>query len=127
MRARILFLALLIALLPLRGWVGDAMAMERTAAALAQTAEHSLMVDMADHHADCHGHAATVNAHAEAAPPSMADDCGSCTACQICHTLALTPVSLTSVPSPHLAGHPDAPVITFSSAERAPGFKPPIS
>ena len=58
------FLVLMIALLPLRGWVGDAMAMEM----LAQPAHAGMVMDghgadHADHHAahdeqcDCSGHA----------------------------------------------------------------------
>lgn len=126
MRLRFLFLALLIALLPLRGWVGDVMAMERTTTALAQGSGHHLMVSAADihadTHADCPGHAGT-----PAPAASAADDCGTCTACQLCHAPALTPAGATSVHLPHIGPRPGAPTIDFASAERAPGFKPPIS
>lgn len=125
---RHLFVAFMIALLPLRGWVGDAMAAQMTNAALAQTgvashhAMHDAPVDMALH-ADCAGHH---DSHTDDHQASSQGDCGTCTACQICHSVALT------LPVPqHAPGHPSSvqPQTAhpqFTSVERAPGVKPPI-
>ncbi len=122
---RAVFLALLIALLPLRGWVGDVMAMERVAPAA--PAAHHMHHDGAS---DCEhtptdmGHA-MADAHADE-PQTAAQDCSGCTACQICHSAALAPVLL-HVPVPRLALlAPQARLPQDMSAERAPGFKPPI-
>lgn len=143
---RHLLLALMIALLPLRGWVGDAMAMEMMASALNHHAENATDFvapgaettgaktgfdaptrDMA--HADCPGHAAMASGsdtpansqhHADAA------DCATCAACQICHTVALTPIPLQIASAGQPAGQPQTASPHFASAERAPGFKPPI-
>jgi hypothetical protein len=122
---RLFVLVLAILLLPLRGWMGDAMALEAGPQAhVAMSAAHDMtsMDDMT----------------AAAATPAMADmhhdstsaqpDCqNTCTACQLCHSVAMTV-------------WPDAPVFSeaprqvpvfwpsaFASAEPAPGFKPPIS
>lgn len=119
----------MIALLPLRGWVGDVMAAQMTSTVLVQTsvasyhAMHDTPADMALH-ADCAGHH---DSHADCDPQaSNPSDCGSCTACQICHSVALTlpvsqhsPVRLSSM-QPQTS-HPH-----FTSVARAPGFKPPI-
>ncbi len=77
---------------------------------------------------DCHG-----NMAATPMPPATVDanavltDCGSCAACALCHLSALPVLAVFADPSP-LAQAPRVATITrFFSAERAPGFKPPIS
>ncbi|PHM20621.1 MAG: hypothetical protein CK604_06805 [Curvibacter sp. PD_MW3] len=143
---RILLLALMIALLPLRGWVGDAMAVEMVASALNDTeiatdfaaphadntrpeAEyHAQATAMA--HADCPGHTAMMTSSDSPADdmqhPVHAADCATCAACQICHTVALTPVAWHIGTYALPAVQPQASSHHFASAERAPGFKPPI-
>lgn len=114
----------MIVLLPLRGWVGDAMAMEMEmmAPATAQAEPASDMhTDMAMMD-DCPGHAA---AHDGAQAKTV--DCNTCTVCQICHAVALTPSVPYLAPAPLPASRPPAVAPHFASAERAPGFKPPIS
>lgn len=124
---RVLFLALMIALLPLRGWVGDAMAMDMLA--LAQGAAHSSHANATPVH-DCHTLAADGaggDASEPQAPPmQMSADCNTCSACQICHTVALPAIilPLNGVGTPTL--QPAHPAGLFASADRAPGFKPPI-
>ena len=126
---RSLFLALLIALLPLRGWVGDVMAMELMAPALTASAAQAAHPSHHDAAGDCehapthHGHARTGESIGEA---QAAGDCGTCTACQICHSVALAPVPH-QPESPQLAlAAPQSRLPQDVSAERAPGFKPPI-
>ena len=133
---RRLAIALMIALLPLRGWVGDAMAMEMAAATLEQPAQaiesgavHThdsrFAADLdtqAAMHADCPGHA---DSHAETAQTSS--NCGSCAACQICHAVALAPSFPHLAPAPLSAERPRTAGPDFASADRAQGIKPPIS
>jgi len=142
---RLLF-ALMIVLLPLRGWVGDAMAMQLLSGTT-QAPQHTLHstahsgATMTAHGAeahvhpaallqgDCPGHAAMTQAPAD--PPQQADsgdsgDCGTCVACQICHSVALTPVTLHLGASLLPAGPLPASSHAYFSAERALGFKPPI-
>lgn len=142
---RILLLALMIALLPLRGWVGDAMAMEMVASALhggenaidfvathadktrveARFESHPVPMD----HADCPGHMAMATSSDNPAndPHQVhAADCATCAACQICHTVALTPVAWHIGTYALPAVQPQASSHHFASAERVPGFKPPI-
>ena len=138
---RHLFLILMIALLPLRGWVSDAMA---TAMVMAQgqqvqtatkiVATHAHEVEAQAHRdtevvkaeifqtaADCASHA-----FGEDGP---ADDthCNSCSVCQACHTVALSPAAaeVTTAFNPSTLSH--AVVAQFASAEAALGQKPPIS
>lgn len=124
---RVLLLALMITLLPLRSWVGDVMAMEQVSAAMGHA--HGA-APSADHHdrAPCQGHDG--GPHATPAmdhdSPHADGDCASCTACQICHAVALagmpTPALATALP----ASAPHTQAVLHASAERAPGFKPPI-
>ena len=140
---RHLFIALLIALLPLRGWVSEAMATEMVVAqvqmqqqgAAKATAGHvhavgepALIVSdtwaakAALAAADCPGHASQGDPHA-------ADThCESCSACQVCHTLALTPApAFSATTAPNLGALPRAEVAQFTSAQAARGQRPPIS
>lgn len=126
---RILFLALMIALLPLRGWVGDVMAMERLGQAL--TAAPAAAV-----HGECHeaqAHHGQGTAHEDMSQPAGhasghdQADCSGCTVCQICHSvvLASTPVPARTAELP--TAMPPSQVRLYASAEPVPGFKPPIS
>ena len=137
---RHLFLILMIALLPLRGWISDAMAtamvtaqvQQQTATKIVATRAHE--VEAQAHQdvevvnagtvqtaADCSGHAFGEDEHA--------DDthCNTCSACQACHTVALSPptVDVTTTVNPRTL--PRAVVAQFVSAEHALGQKPPIS
>lgn len=136
---RHLLLAFMIVLLPLRGWVGDVMAMELLGTALQPpTAMHAMHdgthgSDAQTHdgqpvalHADCPGHAGTANVPASDAPHAGAD-CATCSACQICHSVGLTPIPPHIAAIPPAASRPQGHTSHFSSAERTPGFKPPIS
>jgi len=124
---RVLFLALMIALLPLRGWVGDAMAMDMAAAALEPAGMAS----------DCPGHAAPQATPADRpagmeqgtdpAESHAGTDCSHCGACQICHSVALTPMALPLAAAALPAVVPTSSTRQPASAERTPGFKPPIS
>lgn len=143
---RALFLALMIALLPLRGWVGDVMAMDMLAQALQQP--ESAIKSVAAHAdgmrlkhgfdtqpidmgmADCHGHAAPAAdaAHPNGSTPaSHGGDCTTHAACQLCHSAALTPMSLLLGAGAMPGATPPSVRPHFASAERAPGFKPPIA
>jgi hypothetical protein len=142
-------LALLIALLPLRSWVGDAMATQMAAGqvqhsqsqlhgqqhdatkTIAEYQDGALAEGHFDHEEvaeapptaepDCAAHSANGDA-------STADShCESCAACQACHTVALS-----------LMGSSAGPVFTslallypaaelFASADTALRQKPPIS
>ena len=142
---RTLLLALMIALLPLRGWVGDAMAMEMMASALhgsenaidliapradkTRTEARFEAQPVAMDHADCPGHmamAASNDQPADDTHQAHAADCATCAACQICHTVALTTVAWHIGTYALPAVQPQTASPHFASAERALGFKPPI-
>lgn len=140
---RHLVLALMIVLLPLRGWAGDVMAVEM-AAEMASTAvamksgaagAHQMgatayfdhknqATNPAQAMLDCHEQIAS---HPEVDQTANSDHCGTCQACQACHTVALSPPSFditTSFAPPHLQPISAA---AFTSAASALGQKPPIS
>ncbi|RZI78125.1 MAG: DUF2946 domain-containing protein [Variovorax sp.] len=123
---RILILALAILLLPLRGWLGDAMAidaMHTPAAAVQAMADGGrAMHDMAGMSHDAH---AAHDVHgAQQADPDCQSTCGDC---QLCHSVAMTvwPELADALEAPRAA--PAFSTTAFASAEPAPGFKPPIS
>ena len=141
---RHLILALMITLLPVRGWVGEVMATEMAAPRAAQL---QIATEMIAYHA----HAQRANTpiyHREqheqqAAVPlqALADFTGhgagdntstnghgdSCSACQACHTLALSPVATDAAPVWKPFAPPRSLVAHFASANTALGQKPPIS
>lgn len=145
---RRLVLVLMLVLLPLRGWLGEAMATEMAlTAAVVATPAHSPCADhaavQAAHPAHgTHEPAAAAAPHAQhaAASPTADDtphcpghaeatagDGPGCLGCQACHALALT----ADVPAPPAgrppAERPAASPAAFRSAVPAPGLKPPIS
>lgn len=126
----------MIALLPLRGWVGDAMAMDMAAASMAlpasaaeSAADHAAASPVAtemdaanEAHADCLTHAPAQDGELAAT-----SHCDACSACQLCHAFALTAAVLPLAPAQPSTGRLPGAAPFFVSAERAPDIKPPIS
>ena len=149
---RALFFALMIALLLLRGWVGDAMANEmalaplqhphqasqpqlfatKTIAAHAHGISANTRLDLqstlpavpgaAQAPHDCAGHAANDDTF-----PAAFAHCPSCDACQACHSVALIPACVNASPAFGPRIELPAQAAHFASADAAPGQKPPIS
>lgn len=115
-------LLVMIALLPLRGWVGSAMAGEmleqRVAAVAAQGQQQP------DH--DCMGHGASAPVPADE-PTAMGADCPTCASCQVCSAVALAFAVQPPESSRYSQPPPDSPDRAHRSADRAQAFKPPIS
>ena len=140
---RRIFLIFMIALLPLRSWAGDIMAMDMTVQHLAAinieaNSAHDKRAgssfdapSTANPGTDCPGHTAMgTSPQSSAADPAdtPADGhCSTCGVCQICHTVALANTSV------GLASTFTAPTLLplgstrFTSALAAPSLKPPIS
>ncbi len=113
------FLVLMIALLPLRGWVSDAMAVEM----LTQPA-HATMATMAtDEHAAEHDHCAC-DEHAASAEDSGDHQHNACDVCNV-PALAMATPALQTPPTLHSKLAP--PADRFASSEAQRGIKPPIS
>ena len=119
-------LVLMIALLPLRGWVGDAMAGEMlqkqvAGASIAAQAPAATLPAPAEH-ADCMGHTAP-----PAGEPQSAD-CPTCASCQACSALAMSAPDAAAAPAFAIAHpRPASRDRGHRSAERTPAFKPHIS
>jgi hypothetical protein len=137
---RTLLFLLMIAMLPLRGWVGDAMATEMAVMQVqhhpAHHAEHAHQPDTAgtdgdeamlaltsdaDSMHDCEGQAPTGE------PSANGDHCATCAACQACHTVALSATTATTGLHFSPVSAPPADTLPFASAEAALRQKPPIS
>lgn len=118
-----MFIAFLLVLLPLRGWIGDAMAMDM----LIQAHDSASVHAAPQGHVDCPEHAAM---HSPADPVDLqaqpGADCGSCGGCQICHSAAM-PALAALAPAPEMTPAALMPMsVRFASVAPAPGFKPPI-
>ena len=139
---RYLLIALMIVLLPLRGWAGNAMAVDMAAnmavqqvsvaqISSASAASTAVMTAESAMPADCPMHLQAmgdkaVDGKAEHAGTAQGH-CHSCDTCQLCLAMAswahtTWPAGTVSRPgAPLLAGH------DFRSADTAASFKPPIS
>jgi hypothetical protein len=117
---RLILTLLLIVLLPLRSWAGDAMAIQMAAqpATVIQSEAHAIPLASADT-VDCAGHTDTA---VESAP-----HCSTCASCQVCFNLAIVP-PVVQLHTETLRFSAPTPVrVRFASADIALGQKPPIS
>lgn len=119
---RYLIVALMILLLPLRGWAGDAMATHMAATA-GSSQTGSTLTHEKSASADCAGHHGSGQTDTDNAKSVNGE---TCQACQACHTVAL---SSSSAVDSVLFVAPSPPLVTaaqFTSADTALGQKPPI-
>jgi hypothetical protein len=118
-------LLVMVVLLPLRGWVGEAMAGEMLRQQFAVQQEHHAGVAAgAAHDCEHQDHGMEAGQDAQARPPA-AEHCPTCAACQVCTSVALsTPVRPLAMAGFH---HPPPMHVqrAFSSAEPVLAFKPP--
>lgn len=143
---RALVLLFMIALLPLRAWLGDSMAMQvdteptvliEMIAASADTtrAGASFYVNTNAAHLPCHDQASAMGQTSElsTSTPDASDDltihsdCAECSVCVVCHSVALsTAINLFPVLAlpTHMVQSGQA---LFASVPRAPQLKPPIA
>ena len=132
---RRLLLILMIAFMPLRGWAGDVMAVDMVAGQLAaparMVAEHAHTEKANAHQADCLGHVHTEpEASGDAEEPGndqLASHCPTCNTCQVCSSAAFAVHVAVSCRMPAQYCVPFTGGAAFTSAEPAPGLKPPIS
>lgn len=148
---RTLLLALMIVLLPLRGWMGDAMAISMAgmqlgggamphAMAMTTLARHSMApqsghaTPQATHqdsgHKDCAGMPMMMAAALENAPDEAAGamtGCESCALCQVCSStlMGVHPLQTAALETPQAS--PRSAPAQFSSNHPQRGHKPPIS
>jgi hypothetical protein len=140
------FLILMIALLPLRSWAGDIMAMEMASQHLnaitliAETTDDTWVnghfgsqtsAETARSTADCPGHVAMAPQESPGAVDAVDSapngHCSTCGVCQICHTVALASATLWLAQSFATSSLLPFGSSRFTSALPALGLKPPIS
>lgn len=131
---RLFVIALLIVLLPVRGWMGDAMAINM----LGMADMHSLAAQAAptDHKASGADHEVCAGMSMASAPAGVPGaegtqgsmtDCESCALCQACNMVAFAALSgaVQSIALPRFS--PLGLQSHFASAHLRRGVKPPIS
>jgi len=130
---RVVLLVLMMALLPLRGWVGNAMAVDMAAAQAHATMQSRSSTDVAGSAAmpeDCPMHMAAGTGDAAPAvgtPQKAGGHCQACDTCELCLALASFSIPLALAHSPAPSAGPLTEGVLFSSADHATGLKPPIS
>jgi hypothetical protein len=120
------FVLLLVLMLPLRGWLGEAMAGEMLHLSAAAVAGHAVEASSHGHgpHADCAGHAHASEAQPDAKPAFDAD-CRTCASCQACSAVALAAQLPVRTAASFSHPQPQSVSLAFSSAEPHLAFKPP--
>jgi hypothetical protein len=122
---RVLLLILAIVLLPLRGWVGDAMMLAPVQQATQAAAGHAMHATHAMHTSDVDAHGIDHSGmHGDTESPHPH---ATCDTCQFCHSVAMTAWPEVPMPAEAPRHAPVAQAVVFASAEAAQGFKPPIS
>ena len=127
---RILVLLLAIVLLPLRGWMGDAMMLAPAQPVAAAQAMHEMSHEMpGEGHAMRMAHASADAGHAmdHGDAPTAHAGHATCDTCQFCHSVAVTAWPEVPLPAEAPRHAPAAEPVLFASADAGQGFKPPIS
>ena len=116
---RFLIIALMLVLLPLRGWAGDVMAVNMAANAVVQ-AKMDSMTSQAAMPTDC-------AMHAQPPTDDAAAHCSNCDTCELC--LAVANLTFATWADTQQTRHsaPSAFDASFSNAAKAVNLKPPIS
>jgi hypothetical protein len=139
-------LIVMVLLLPLRGWVGEAMAgqmLQQHAAIVSAAAGESASHVHAHARAEAPAHPrgdgraqAHDCDHAQGHAPAASDgaqhanghaDCTTCASCQVCSSVALSSVAWLPAPVAYSHPQPKAAQPSYASAEPALAYKPPRS
>ena len=139
---RRVLLILMIALLPVRGWAADVMGVVMAAHELSVALRFAGGAGSSDHSGSANEAKSVRPSGAEAlfnmspncpmwAAQAAGDDPSAsyegCATCQLCMALVVGPVFALSNIAPLPQAAQGFASVSFTSAERAPGFKPPIS
>lgn len=118
-------LLVMVLLLPLRGWMGVAMAGEMLQQHLAVPAQVAAMPAEAAH--DCDGHHAAGEAAAEEAQAGTQpeSDCPTCAYCQACSSVVLLPPAVRAALPPLPNPVPTLSQAGYTSPAPLLAFKPP--
>lgn len=112
---RYLVIAIMLVLLPLRGWAGDTMAVSMASA----TAAKASLGSQAAMTADCAMHMPT-------AADETASVCGNCDTCELCLAVANLSPAFWSANGMERHVSPAASSASFRSATKSSNLKPPI-
>ncbi len=132
---RRLFFILMIALLPLRGWAGEAMATQMAIHAAQNNAKNLIVNNSINTLStaissfktpDCEIHASAPAEKANAATDVTEDSSHTCTHCQACHAVGITNLALNRASYSAVNALPEVQIKRFASADLALRQKPPI-
>lgn len=139
---RLFVIIVLMALLPLRGWAGDGMAIRMAIGMTSNMAAHHVTApaqavaptQVVAKHADCVEHASMATAQPPVSGDQVAvgsaspDHCSTCPTCQACFTVGLL-IPQINLPAqlPRTSFQQDRAEAVFASADLAHSQKPPIS
>ena len=127
-------LLLMVLLLPLRGWVGEAMAGQMLQQHVKAVASVAIPAPAAHAHGHGHGHDCDQPVQAvavadapqdEAAAAPAGTDCPTCASCQACSSVALSPPVWAPAGASFSQPPPQALPLRYASADTALAFKPP--
>ncbi len=108
-----LFIMLLIALLPLRGWAGDLMSVQMATSSLSPVAASAMPIDCP----------MLANADPSSEAPSGTNGC---TSCDLCLPMAEAVGSMIEVVAVAADASPPIGDVDFMSATSTPNLRPPI-
>ena len=129
---RLLLLILMMALLPLRGFAGDVMAIRMAAHLPSDRAEVVMATPVNElavagsSHADCMGHADATPEQDPVQSSGSNGHCSTCPSCQVCFSAALPVLSAVWSTAPLPNTVPRIGKSVFFCAVSAPSLKPPI-
>lgn len=129
---RVLLLAVMIVLMPIRGFIGDAMAIGMQSHSSSETTAHqSARVDK-NKLLECHEHAGSVSVQKShikvtSVEKQNSGGCSNCSLCDVCHSVAFTLSGMQDALDVMSSLHPQDGKSAYLSAERATSLKPPIS
>ncbi len=122
---RAIFIVLMIALLPLRAWLGDSMAMQ-----VGMKSAYAIEIIATSADSIRAGATFSLNSNTSLLPchdQTAHGDCADCSTCQVCHSVALAPVinlfPVLALPTQAV----QSGQTLFASVPRAPHLKPPIA
>lgn len=124
--------AILIVLMPIRGVIGDAMAIGMQSHSSSASSNHQSTNAVAQKLVECQEHGGSMAVEATDVDVNLvatqdSKSCSNCSLCDVCHSVAFTLSGMQDALDVMSSLHPQVGNTAFLSAERAVSLKPPIS
>ena len=124
--------AILIVLMPIRGVIGDAMAIGMQSHSSSASSNHQSTHAVAQKLVECQEHGGSMSVEVTDVDVNVvatqdSKSCSNCSLCDVCHSVAFTLSGIQDTLDVRPSLHPQVGNTAFLSAERAVSLKPPIS